>query len=337
MLRQIIRRATRNALFLGVMLGAVISSTIPTRMASAAVSTAEPPICENLEAIPDAMRDFASLQCGIESAVFSDQLAPTIGYRMAIPATKPGKYSVTDAYGRQLSLEVVDVGTLPLRKVHPQQFTEDDEGYFYIGWLKGPMGKVGVSAVCLKAQSVTGDSDAGLLIVCQTLPSAEIDRASQVQRIMAGARVVDVATGHSLPLSEAPANELLSASTTDLSTLFGATTGPGGGGPSVDCVELAYKRFAIAQEAAARQANACIEIQVAVFAACVAACLIGSAFGLIVGLAAFAICAGVCASYLAVQSAGCVRAYSIQQWQNLENLKLDLAACGVDIIVADTH
>jgi hypothetical protein len=181
-----------------------------------------------------------------------------------------------------------------------------------------------------KKQSITGSADASAIIPIQILTDADVERASQTERILAGPRVVDPFTGKSKPLSMTPRSMSLSTLPSDLSTLYGEEVPSTEPHADVDCIAIAYKRYNANQGAANQALAACVAGVMRNFAICMAAAIAAEVF-VGIGVILTGIGAAACLAYQVSALISCNEAFKISTVQNSVNLQLDLEACGVHI------
>ena len=268
-------------------------------------------------------------QCEVEQLTFGDQQTPSMGFQLTEAPEKAGEYVTTDAYGRTLKLEVVQSVSLNLRKNQPGTFAEGDEGYLLIGWLRGDAGRAPVQMVTLHKPSLSpGEPNLHVALVLSVLSDMDVQQASQAQRVAAGPRVVNSITGKSVPLSSAARCMSLYGFPSDLSTLFGEEVPADELHADKDCIEIAYKRYNLAQRIAEKSMAECVAIVMAGFVSCMAL----ANLALLTGPAApitFTLAVAACLSGQVLAMLACLSAYNNSQLLNAGNLQLDLEACGV--------
>jgi hypothetical protein len=147
------RRHSSFSLFLtGVLIALVCHGNLPFGAALATMNRpAEPPACSSLGSYSPEMRLVVEARCQIEHAMFNDDKDPPFAYQFDKTPSKVGEYEGVDCYSRAIKFEVAQSVPLSLRKLHPDTFTEDDEGYMAIGWLSGDAGRIPVAVVSKKA------------------------------------------------------------------------------------------------------------------------------------------------------------------------------------------
>ncbi|MDP1663443.1 MAG: hypothetical protein Q8L55_16150, partial [Phycisphaerales bacterium] len=262
---------------------------------------------------------------------FGDQLAPSSGFSCAELPSKAGSHDLTDAYQRRVSLEVVSAVVVPVRKLHPEAFAEGDEFSCVWGWLKGTTGTVPVLMGAIHKPSLMGGSTGTFMYVVRVLTSAEIAQTAQCERILAGARVVDSFSGKSHLLSQMAGSVTAMADTSDLSTLFSADPNSGTGDSTVDCLSIAYKRFAVANKSNAVGLAICLASAAAGYAVCAAGCLAILLAPSPISIIGTLGCEVFCLAALVVVNKLCEASYRNTEALNLANLLLDLQACGVHV------
>jgi hypothetical protein len=322
------RRSPLFQFVVGLVLALGVTGGQPFQLSAA---TADPPVCSQSTAglIAEA-RSFVEVQCQVSQATFGASDAPSMTFKFQKPPSKPGEYDGLDAHGRAVTLTVAQSIEIPLRKLDPANFAEGDEGYTIVGYLKGNAGRIPVSMFSLKKPSLTGLPDTYITTATAVLTDAQVAASNHSERILAGARVVNPVTAASMPLSQVSGRMVFAGVASDLSTLYGEEVPPDdvGGGIDTDCVSQAYKRYAIAEQEAARVLGVCSVVAAGIFVHCMANfALVALATPLSIG--ALAIGAGVCLAKMMVALALCTTYYLIARDSALQTLMLDLQACGV--------
>jgi hypothetical protein len=169
------------------------------------------------------------------------------------------------------------------------------------------------------------------LIVLSAITDDQLAQHEEISRIMAGVRVLDVATFKSSPLSSVTSVSRMSASSGDLATLFAADVTTGSGSP-VDpaCVKNAYDQYEIAMKTAETNFQTCNDAVLESWIVLNLACA-GSIGG---GPLAMLICviAALAAMYVAAKA--CEDYYGTAQRAAHQSLIANLRACGVVILEA---
>ncbi len=295
---------------------------------------AEPvPICRDLASLPTGDQPFAQLQCSIHSTIFNDNLAPSILYRFNKLIADRGDFTGLDAYGRAVSFTAVSVTSLPLAKLLPDQFVEGDDGSICFGYLIGPAGKARVSAISIKKQSITLTPGASAVVILESLSVAELDAIEQTERIKAGVRVYNTATGKSCSLADAAPNCSMTSTSSDLANLAQTPLPPGATtGVPIGCVELQFKLFRIADDSAQGNMRDCVKWAVVAFVACMALLLVGllaTTWVFPLTLITARVGVATCLSAQAIIVAACLDQFRRANKAARDTLKASLEGCGV--------
>jgi len=314
---------TRVAL-VGTFLSSVAPTTVALDASMIGQANVAPPFCEAIPTLPENVRALASMQCEVANRTFGDNLDPSAAFKFMSPVTGAGLFLGTDGHGRSVSFESIQSVVIPLRELHPDQFTEQDKGYACFGWLQGSAGRVPVSAACLKKESITGDPMASFLMVTGILSVADMLVIVQSARILDGARVISVETGESVPVSQVASGQELSGLSSEPGTLYAATAPVGGIVPLPDCVTIAYQRYAAVDKAASERLGICMVKATIVFSVCMELCALATFLVVACCLACLAIQANEMSDFTAN--------YMSDKKLNLEMLRLDLLACGVVVV-----
>lgn len=337
-----IRLAARNMYCISAVIGVILFAPLP--MLTIAHAEILPSLCEAISTLPEIVHAFAATQCDVSQRIFFEGLNPSAGFKFMEPVSRPGTYNGTDAYGRCVSFEAVQTVTLPLFELHSDQFTSADEGYMCIGWLQGPAGRVSISAICLKKESLTGDPVASFFIVVEVLSNIEVLACAQSERILAGVPVDIAPLGHTFLLTEgtfipeSQGESVLATQATGALLLVSSNfinEHPVSLGNPVpidtrNCVKDATHRFEIADRAARRTAGVCMGGVMSFYALAMGACAAGGIFLWILVPSAMAGCVAIALASVAIGSGVCCGQMIVQQAQNNENLALELAICARD-------
>lgn len=268
-------------------------------------------------------------QCELHAGLFGDEQDPSSGFSCAELPEKPGSHNLSDAYQRPVSLEVVSAVVVPVRKLYPQSFAEGDGFSCLWGWMKGSSGKVPVLMGAIHKPSLISGSSNTLIYVVKVLTVAEIEEVSHVERLLAGTRIVNSTTGKSYSLASLSGRVDAYADASDLSTLYSADPQSGTGDSTIDCISIAYKRFAATTKSNQNSLAICLAASASAWALAAAGCTLAL---LAPQPANIVYCLGceaiVLAAYVFANKV-CESYYRNAEQLALANLLLDLQACGV--------
>ena len=312
------------------------------------------PFCETIDSLPEGIREFASMLCAVREGVFADGRDPTLAFKFVEAVETPGTHEGTDFYGQTVSFEAVQVITLPLHASHPDTFTTADAGSFCIGWLEGPAGRIAVSAICLRKESLTGDPIISAFLVTELITDADVLASAQSERISAGlipeiadSSEIDGATGgQSIPedergstLTTKATDELVLVTSTFHSDLIGVVIPPTGGPLPIqtynytDCARSARLHFNINDSKNRSNLTNCAVGALDTLQMGLILCGLAGGFGALFGplgaIGAFGFCMLTVEAAAADQAAGCHSTFKNAQNANAAHFAQDLADCAL--------
>lgn len=273
MMLSMVRWCLGSPAFLGVLLGAIVTSTYPrVTWGGSAPARPTPPACQ--QSWPVEIEAFVRTQCDIHAAIFGTDEEPGAAFAFDKNITRTGIHEGTTWFGETVVLEVVSATLLMVDRAQSPQIPEGFTATVVVGRMSGPAGRVGVLGIHMKTAGLTEDPDY-VFVATSVISESDIELHARFERLAAGARVVNRLTGQSTPLALVSNGTYASLSTSesDMSTMYGdPPAAPGDPAIGVDCVRDAMKAAQIDRSAAEDQMKYCVLEGVAAFAACMGRC-----------------------------------------------------------------
>lgn len=333
MLLSAVKWCLKSPAFLGVMLGALVTSTFPQSIGAAPVSPApysssSPPSCQ--QSWPAEIDDFVRTQCDIHAALFGSDEEPGAAFAFTKNITRTGIQEGLTWFGESVVLEVISATPLTFDRVQNPQIPEGFSATVVVGRMTGPIGRVGVLGIHMKTAGLTEDSDY-IFVPAEVMSEIDIELHARFERLSAGVRVVNSHTGQSMPLAIVPNGVYgsLSMSVTDMSTLYGnPLTVLNQPGVDLECVKNAYRAAGIDRDAAEEQMKNCVISAVEAFTIAMGFCIAGSFWNAIApGITV--LCALAALAYMVQQMNSCRRSWEIELRRIENQLQRELERCGV--------
>jgi len=332
-------RFARSFITAGIALFLSLTMDVHARTSAAATVCTQVPSCSDTSELDPETAMFVNMQCSIRSQLFPTSSDATLLYQLDDEIQKPGDYQVLGVEGYVAKLNVV--WALPVNDIEiPPAFAGPYSGVracSIVGRLHNSSGvSLPIAGVAFTFKNATLGTRQHYFMVTNQLTNGELDAYSIDSRLSAGIRLVDSVTGVSYGWNSTLPGPILnaSASASDPSTiycLFGSLP-PGAGGIDLNCIKTASETYQNSKRTCEQFLALAVAAAFVAYFAMIAYCAIAAGstgpLGVGIGIACLLNALRILAGALALAAA----AYAICANSAMNQLKIDLRGCGVNLV-----